>query len=180
MEPGRIVDGSSGAVACDHYHRVTEDVALMKGLGAGGYRFSIAWPRIQPAGRGPVNQAGLDFYDRLVDQLLEADIKPMATLYHWDLPQALEDDRKALAAAEEQAKRSRDPFQMWDQMQAAADLRAEVLVVRRRPLEDQDRADVHVRVLDLLREERGVHRGQPVTVSLGHGAGAYPLIIRRR
>lgn len=66
-EPGRIVDGSSGAVACDHYHRWPEDVALMRSLGAPGYRFSIAWPRIQPSGSGAVNQAGLDFYDRLVD-----------------------------------------------------------------------------------------------------------------
>lgn len=91
-EPGRIVDGSSGAVACDHYHRYGEDIELMRRLGAGGYRFSIAWPRIQPTGSGPANEPGLDFYDRLVDGLLEAGIKPMATLFHWDLPQALEDD----------------------------------------------------------------------------------------
>jgi beta-glucosidase len=90
-EPGRIVDGSSGAVACDHYHRYREDVALMARLGAQGYRFSIAWPRIQPTGSGAVNEAGLAFYDRLVDELLAHDIAPMATLYHWDLPQALED-----------------------------------------------------------------------------------------
>jgi beta-glucosidase len=89
-EPGRIIDGSSGAVACDHYHRYREDVALLARLGAQGYRFSIAWPRIQPTGSGPVNEPGLAFYDRLVDALLEADIAPMATLYHWDLPQALE------------------------------------------------------------------------------------------
>lgn len=89
-EPGRIIDGSSGAVACDHYHRYAEDVALMTRLGAQGYRFSVAWPRIQPTGSGPVNEAGLGFYDRLVDALLEAGIAPMATLYHWDLPQALE------------------------------------------------------------------------------------------
>lgn len=90
--PGRIVDGSSGAVACDHYHRLGEDIELMRRLGAEGYRFSIAWPRIQPTGSGPANQKGLDFYDRLVDGLLEAGIRPMATLFHWDLPQALEDD----------------------------------------------------------------------------------------
>ena len=90
--PGKILDGSSGAVACDHYHRVDEDVALMKDLGVSGYRFSIAWPRIQPTGSGDVNQAGVDFYSRLVDKLLEAGIEPMATLYHWDLPQALEDE----------------------------------------------------------------------------------------
>ncbi|WP_285597279.1 GH1 family beta-glucosidase [Kineosporia sp. NBRC 101731] len=90
-QPGRIADGSSGAVACDHYHRWPEDLELLKRLGAGGYRFSVAWPRIQPTGSGPVNGPGLDFYDQLVDRLLEAGIAPMATLYHWDLPQGLED-----------------------------------------------------------------------------------------
>ena len=90
-EPGRIKDGSSGAVACDHYHRYVEDIALMKRLGIDSYRFSLAWPRIQPAGSGAVEQRGLDFYDRLVDELVTAGIAPMATLYHWDLPQALED-----------------------------------------------------------------------------------------
>ena len=90
-EPGRISDGSSGAVACDHYHRWEEDVALMERLGLGGYRFSIAWPRIQPTGSGAANTAGLDFYDRLVDGLLAAGVAPMATLYHWDLPQALQE-----------------------------------------------------------------------------------------
>ncbi|WP_243060521.1 GH1 family beta-glucosidase [Nocardioides sp. SR21] len=91
-QEGRILDKSTGDVACDHYHRYAEDVALMKRLGAGGYRFSFAWPRIQPDGRGPANAAGLDFYDRLIDELLANDVQPMATLYHWDLPQALEDD----------------------------------------------------------------------------------------
>ena len=91
-EPGRIADGSSGAVASDHYHHVEEDVALLAELGVGGHRFSVAWPRVQPDGRGPVNPKGLDFYDRLVDRLLGAGIEPMVTLYHWDLPQALEDD----------------------------------------------------------------------------------------
>ena len=90
--PGRIADGSTGAVACDHYHRVDEDLALLAELGAPGYRFSIAWPRVQPTGSGPANTAGLDFYDRLVDGLLAAGLEPMATLFHWDLPQALEDD----------------------------------------------------------------------------------------
>ncbi|MEH0842170.1 GH1 family beta-glucosidase [Micromonospora sp. CPCC 205711] len=89
--PGRIADGSTGDVACDHYHRHAEDVALMAGLGVSGYRFSISWPRVQPAGSGPVNPAGLDFYDRLVDDLLAAGIDPVATLFHWDLPQSLED-----------------------------------------------------------------------------------------
>ena len=90
-EPGRVADGSSGAEACDHYHRYPEDVALMRGLGLGGYRLSVAWPRVQPEGRGRGNPAGLAFYDRLVDSLLEAGVKPMVTLFHWDLPQALED-----------------------------------------------------------------------------------------
>ena len=90
-EPGRVVDGSSGAVACDHYHRWREDVELMSRLGVDGYRFSVAWPRVQPSGSGPANERGLAFYDRLVDGLLEAGIQPMVTLYHWDLPQQLED-----------------------------------------------------------------------------------------
>ncbi len=85
-----VIDGSTGDVACDHYHRMPEDVELMRSLGLGAYRFSIAWPRIHPAGRGPVNEAGLDFYDRLVDRLLAAGIRPYATLNHWDLPVALE------------------------------------------------------------------------------------------
>lgn len=90
-EPGRIVDGTSGAVACDHYHRYAEDVALLAGLGVHGYRFSVAWPRIQPTGSGGINARGVAFYDRLLDELLAAEIEPMVTLYHWDLPQALED-----------------------------------------------------------------------------------------
>ena len=89
---GRIVDGSTGDQACDHYRRVDEDIALIKGLGTTGYRFSISWPRIQPTGSGPANAKGLAFYDRLVDTLLENGVEPMATLYHWDLPQELEDD----------------------------------------------------------------------------------------
>ncbi len=89
--PGKIVDGSSGDVACDHYHRWREDVALMRRLGVNAYRFSVAWPRVVPAGRGAVNQKGLDFYDRLTEELLEAGITPWITLYHWDLPQPLED-----------------------------------------------------------------------------------------
>lgn len=88
--PGAIANGESGARACDHYRVWKDDVALMRGLGIGAYRFSIAWPRILPLGRGAVNQAGLDFYDRLVDELLDSGIQPFATLYHWDLPSALE------------------------------------------------------------------------------------------
>jgi beta-glucosidase len=88
---GHIQDGTNAALACDHYHRWPEDIALMKQGGFNAYRFSIAWPRILPAGTGAVNKKGLDFYDRLVDGLLEAGIRPMACLYHWDLPQALED-----------------------------------------------------------------------------------------
>lgn len=90
-EPGRVRDGHTGDVACDHYRRWPEDVALMAGLGVTSYRFSIAWPRVQPDGGGRVNQAGLDFYDRLTDALCERGIVPAATLFHWDLPQPLED-----------------------------------------------------------------------------------------
>jgi len=89
--PGKVLDGSSGAVACDHYHRWRADIALMRDLGAKAYRFSVAWPRVIPGGRGPVNERGLAFYDRLVDALLEAGIAPFVTLYHWDLPQVLQD-----------------------------------------------------------------------------------------
>lgn len=88
---GNIADGSSGVVACDHYHRYREDIALMRRAGMAAYRFSIAWPRIQPDGSGPANVAGLAFYDRLIDELLANQISPMATLFHWDLPQALQD-----------------------------------------------------------------------------------------
>ncbi|MFD1824801.1 glycoside hydrolase family 1 protein [Mumia zhuanghuii] len=90
-EPGRIADGSSGAVACDSYHRWREDLDLLSGLGANAYRFSIAWPRVQPTGSGQVNAAGLAYYDRLVDGLLARSIAPFATLFHWDLPQPLQD-----------------------------------------------------------------------------------------
>jgi beta-glucosidase len=88
---GKITGGGSGDVACDHYHRWRDDIAMMKSLGVGAYRFSVAWPRVVPGGDGPVNPAGLAFYDRLVDALLEAEITPYPTLYHWDLPQALQD-----------------------------------------------------------------------------------------
>jgi len=88
---GKIQDGSTAATACDHFNRWPEDVALMKQAGFNAYRFSLAWPRIVPAGSGAVNAKGLDFYDRLVDGILEAGIRPMACLYHWDLPQPLED-----------------------------------------------------------------------------------------
>ncbi|MEU7026381.1 GH1 family beta-glucosidase [Streptomyces sp. NPDC046275] len=89
--PGAVRDGHTGDVACDHYHRLDEDVALMRRLGLGAYRFSVSWPRVLPAGAGRVEPRGLDFYDRLVDALLGAGIEPTPTLYHWDLPQALED-----------------------------------------------------------------------------------------
>jgi beta-glucosidase len=89
--PGRVVDGDTGDVAVEHYDRYRDDVALMARLGVEAYRFSIAWPRVQPTGTGPANPAGIGFYDRLVDTLLEHGITPWATLYHWDLPQTLED-----------------------------------------------------------------------------------------
>ena len=90
--PGAVRAGETGEEACDFYHRYPEDVALMRDLGVDAFRFSIAWPRVLPTGRGRSNAAGLDFYDRLVDALLEAGIRPYANLYHWDLPQALEDE----------------------------------------------------------------------------------------
>ncbi len=97
--PGKIADGSRPDVTCDHYHQWPHDIELMTWLGLGAYRFSIAWPRIFPAGDGAVNAAGLDFYDRLVDGLLAEGIEPFPTLYHWDLPQALQ-DRGGWAARE--------------------------------------------------------------------------------
>jgi beta-glucosidase len=89
--PGKIHHGDSGDVACDSYHRYKDDVALLGQLNLKSYRFSIAWPRVQPDGKGPVNDKGLDYYKRLTDALLEANIRPLPTLYHWDLPQPLED-----------------------------------------------------------------------------------------
>jgi beta-glucosidase len=89
--PGRVVGGDTGDVAADHFHRWREDVAMMADLGLQSYRFSVAWPRIQPDGSGPANEAGLDFYRQLVDELRSYDIEPWVTLYHWDLPQALQD-----------------------------------------------------------------------------------------
>ena len=95
--PGHVRGGDTGAVACDFFHRYPEDVELMRELGVDAFRFSVAWPRVQPTGRGPVNAAGLDFYDRLVDRLLAAGIEPFAALFHWDLPQALQDEGGWLA-----------------------------------------------------------------------------------
>jgi beta-glucosidase len=89
--PGRTANGDTGDVACDHYHRYEQDVAIMADLGVNAYRFSISWSRILPEGTGRVNEKGLDFYRRLTDALLKQNIKPMATLYHWDLPAALDD-----------------------------------------------------------------------------------------
>jgi beta-glucosidase len=89
--PGAIADSTTGDIAVDHYHRYREDIGLMKELGTDAYRFSIAWPRIQPSGRGAVNREGVDFYRRVAEGLLEEGITPWATLYHWDLPQELED-----------------------------------------------------------------------------------------
>ncbi len=89
--PGRVVNGGTGDVACDHYHRLDDDLDLMTELGLQAYRFSVAWPRVLPTGTGAVNEAGLDFYDRLVDGLLARSITPFVTLYHWDLPQTLQD-----------------------------------------------------------------------------------------
>lgn len=90
--PGKIYEGHTGDVACDHFHRYKEDIGLIAELGLKGYRFSIAWPRVIPDGKGDANEAGLDFYDRLVDCLMENGVEPFVTLYHWDHPQALEDE----------------------------------------------------------------------------------------
>jgi beta-glucosidase len=120
--PGKVAGGATGDVACDHYHRWAEDVALMKHLGLKAYRFSIAWPRILPEGRGAVNAKGLDFYSRLVDALLDAGIVPFATLYHWDLPQRLQDEggwparttaERFLDYAEAVARRLGDRVRHW-------------------------------------------------------------------
>ena len=89
---GKVALGDTGDPACEHYYRWRDDLDLMKSLGLEGYRFSISWPRIQPTGRGPANPRGLDFYRALVEGMLERGIRPLATLYHWDLPQALEDE----------------------------------------------------------------------------------------
>jgi len=89
--PGKVKGGDTGDVACDSYHRYPEDIALLQAMNLTSYRFSIAWPRIQPDGRGPMSPKGIDHYRRLVDALLDAGIRPFPTLYHWDLPQALED-----------------------------------------------------------------------------------------
>ena len=120
--PGAIYEGANADVACDHYHRWREDVALMAELGLNAYRFSVAWTRVLPEGRGAVNAAGLDFYDRLVDALLARGIAPYVTLYHWDLPQALQDhggwqNRETAAAfaayAEVVARRLGDRVRHW-------------------------------------------------------------------
>ncbi|AFZ66637.1 GH1 family beta-glucosidase [Deinococcus peraridilitoris] len=91
-EQGRVSDGTSGDVACDHYHLWESDLDLIKAMGVDAYRFSVAWPRVQPDGKGAINPKGLDFYERLVDGMLERGLKPYLTLYHWDLPQTLQDD----------------------------------------------------------------------------------------
>ena len=88
--PGKVLNGDTGDVACDHYHRYEEDIALMKELGVDGYRFSISWSRVLPTGRGEVNPEGLAFYNRLIDGLLANGITPYITLYHWDLPLKLQ------------------------------------------------------------------------------------------
>ncbi len=121
--PGKIENGDTGEHACDHYHRYKEDVQLMKQIGLHAYRFSIAWPRIIPDGSGSVNQKGIDFYDRLIDELLKNDITPYITLFHWDLPQILEDtyggwrskevSRLFANYASEVVKRFSDRVQHW-------------------------------------------------------------------
>lgn len=105
-DPGVVLDGSNALVAADHYHRMPEDVALLRDLGVDAYRFSISWPRVQPGGRGPASAEGLAFYDRLLDELLDAGIRPMATIFHWDTP--LELDRAGGWAKRDTAYRFAD------------------------------------------------------------------------
>src|SRR5262245_58462596 len=93
--PGKIKNGDNGDTACDSYHRYRDDIALLTQLGLKSYRYSISWPRVQPSGRGAVSERGLDYYRRLTDAVLDAGIRPIVTLYHWDLPQRLEEDRKS-------------------------------------------------------------------------------------
>ncbi|MEU8783704.1 GH1 family beta-glucosidase [Streptomyces sp. NPDC048637] len=130
-EAGRIKDGSDARVATDHYHRYREDVGLLKELGVGAYRFSVAWPRVVPDGGGAVSKAGLDFYDRLVDALLAAGVAPVPTLFHWDTPQALEEGggwlvretaEKFAAYAEVVAERLGDRVQRWITLNEPAEL----------------------------------------------------------
>ena len=89
--PGMIAGGDTGDIACDHYHRWAEDLGLITALGLSGYRLSVSWPRLQPDGRGPLNPQGVAFYRKLLEALREAGVRPFVTLYHWELPQALED-----------------------------------------------------------------------------------------
>ena len=98
--PGKVYRGDTGDIACDQYHRIEEDLDLIADLGLQAYRFSVAWPRIQPEGSGPTNQKGLDYYRRLVEGLGQRSIEPILTLYHWDLPQALESISERLARGE--------------------------------------------------------------------------------
>ena len=98
--PGKTFEGTNGDIACDHYHRFMEDIQLMKEMGLKTYRFSIAWPRILPNGTGAVNLEGIAFYDRLIDALIANDIVPMVTLYHWDLPQVLQEKYKGWESKE--------------------------------------------------------------------------------
>jgi beta-glucosidase len=120
--PGKVYGGHTGDPACDSYHRYKDDIAVMTAMNNNAYRFSIAWPRVVPDGKGPVNEAGLDYYDRLTDALLEAGITPFATLYHWDLPQLLQDEggwanRESIGAfaryAEVVTGRLGDRIKMW-------------------------------------------------------------------
>ena len=101
---GLIANKDTGDVACDHYHRYPEDIGLMQQLGIQAYRFSVAWPRVLPQGRGTPNELGLAFYDRLIDRILAAGIEPWLCLYHWDMPQALDDalERRRLLCGDDQ------------------------------------------------------------------------------
>ena len=142
--PGNVWNGDTGDVACDHYHCWEHDLDLMKDLGLGAYRFSIAWPRIQPTGTGAPNQAGIDFYSRLVDGLLERDIRPVATLYHWDLPQALED------AGGWPARATADAFEQYAAIMGAALGDRVDRAVYAETGADVESEPIHDQLLDLL------------------------------
>ena len=184
--PYRVLNGDTGDVACDHYHLWQQDVALMQSLNLQTYRFSISWPRVLPEGRGQVNEQGLDFYDRLVDGLLDAGIQPNVTLNHWDLPQAIQEeggwpsrdsadwfaeyavvvaDRYAHAVGfEGQSRRRADVLEVSAAIVAVQRLGRRAVAGMVRPVAEVDQEQVLVAIVVVI-EERGT-----ATDGLGHQA----------